>query len=272
MGLEEFFQRYFVDPIKYNQGYNPVNTLVYAIILGIAVLLLYRFLKRLGVRVNEAFFVSLMPYIFLGPLMRAMTDVGILRRTYLTVSPGGYFVIAAFAIASLIVVWKHLGPGEGLYPLYRDIGLLLLAGLVFILIINLDRVNFRWDYFKYFLPSLLVAESFIWALSKKFELIRNNGVLFYTHFYDATTTFVGIQFFGFWEQHVLARTLINLTGTAAVMYLEKLLILIPIVWILDVEMKDEDPDLINFVKLAMFILGFGPGTRNLLITLMGVGT
>ncbi len=35
MGVEEFFYRYFVEPIKYNQGYNPpVNTLVYAIILG----------------------------------------------------------------------------------------------------------------------------------------------------------------------------------------------------------------------------------------------
>ncbi len=272
MGLQEFFQRYFVDPIKYNQGYNPVNTLTYAIILGIAVLLLYRFLKRLKVRVDERFFVALMPYISLGPLMRAMTDVGMLPRTYLTVSPGAYFVIAAFAIASLLVVWKHVGPGEKLYPLYRDVGLLLVGGLLFILVINLDKANFRWEYFKYFIPSFLATELLIWLLSKRFELVRNNSVLFYTHFYDATTTFVGIQFFGYWEQHVLARTLINLTGTAAVMYLIKLAVLIPVVWILDVGMRDEDPDLINFVKLAMFILGFGPGTRNLLITLMGVGT
>ncbi|ASJ02984.1 hypothetical protein A3L09_06790 [Thermococcus profundus] len=270
MGAGEFFQRYFVDPIKYNQGYNPVNTTVYAIILGIAVLLLYRLLKKLGIRVNETFFVSLMPYIFLGPLMRAMTDVGMLPRTYLTVSPGGYFVIAAFAIAALFVVWRHVGPGEKFYPLYRDVGLLLVGGLLFILIINLDKVDFRWSYFYYFLPALLAAEAFIWALSKKFEIIRNNRILFYTHFYDATTTFVGIQFFGYWEQHVLARTLIDMTGTPAVMYLEKFVILLPVVWILDRMMEDEDPDLINFVKLAMFILGFGPGTRNLLITLMGV--
>jgi uncharacterized membrane protein len=269
MGLGEFFQRYFVDPIKYNQGYNPVNTTVYAIILGISVLLLYRMLKWMKVRVDERFFVALMPYIFLGPLMRAMTDVGILPRTYLTVSPGGYFVIAGFAIASLFVVWRHLGPEDRLYPLYRDVGFLLLGGLLFVLLINLDKVDFRWSYFKYFLPVFFAAELFIWALARKVDLIGRNKVLFYTHFYDATTTFVGIQFFGYWEQHVLARKLIDLTGTAAVMYLEKLLILLPVVWILDVYMKDEDPDLINFVKLAMFILGFGPGTRNLLITLMG---
>ena len=271
MGLYEFFYEYFVLPIKENQGYNPVNTLVYAIILGIAVILLYRMLKRMDIRVDERFFRALIPYIILGPLMRSMTDVGILPRTYLTVSPGGYFVIAAFAIASLYVVWRHIGPGEKLYPLYRDFGWVLVGGLLFVLVINLDNVDFNWEVLKYFVPFLLIAEAFIWLIAKKVPLIADNKTLFYTHFYDATTTFVGIQFFGFWEQHVLARWLIDTFGTAAVMYLEKFVILLPVVWILDREMKDEDPDLINVVKLTVFILGFGPGTRNLLIMLMGGG-
>lgn len=271
MGLYEFFYEYFVLPIKENEGYNPVNTLVYAIILGIAVLLLYKMLKRMGIKVDERFFRALMPYIILGPLMRSMTDVGILPRTYLTVSPGGYFVIAAFAIASLYVVWRYVGPTEKLYPLYRDFGLVLDGGLLFILLINIEKVSFNWKVLAYFIPILIAAELFIWLLTRKFKLIKDNSILFYTHFYDATTTFVGLQFFGFWEQHVLARWLMGLFGTPAVMYLEKFLILLPVVWILDREMKDEDPDLINFVKLTIFILGFGPGTRNLLIMLMGGG-
>ncbi|WP_297535583.1 DUF63 family protein [Thermococcus sp.] len=268
MGLYEFFYKYFVAPIKYNQGYNIVNTLTYAVILGIAVLLLYKMLKRMRIRVDERFFISLMPYIILGPLMRSMTDIGLLPRTYLTVSPGGYFVIAGFAIASLFAVWRHLGPDERLYSIYRDFGWVLVAGLLFIMVINWNRVSVRWGFFKYFIPSLLVAETFIWLLTKKFELVRNNKVLYYTHFYDATTTFVGIQFFGFWEQHVLARTLMSIFHTPAVMYLEKFVIITVVVYILDRLMKDEDPELINFIKLTIFILGFGPGTRNLLITLL----
>ena len=269
MGLYEFFYEYFIRPIEENQGYNPVNTLVYAIILGIAVILLYKMLKRMEIRVDERFFKALIPYIVLGPLMRSMTDVGILPRTYLTVSPGGYFVIAAFAIASLYVVWKHLGPGEKLYLLYRDFGWVLVGGLLFVLVINLGKVDLNWGVFKYFIPALVVAEAFIWLVSKKLSLVRDNSLLFYTHFYDATTTFVGIQFLGFWEQHVLARWLMETFGTPAVIYAEKFLILLPVVWILDRGMREEDPDLINFVKLTMFILGFGPGTRNLLIMLMG---
>ncbi|WP_297499597.1 DUF63 family protein [Thermococcus sp.] len=268
MGLYEFFYRYFVAPIKYNEGYNVVNTLVYALILGIAVILLYEMLKKMKVRVDERFFLALIPYIILGPLMRSATDLGALPRTYLTVSPGGYFVIASFAIASLFAVWRHIGPGDKLYSLYRDFGWVLVGGMLFVMIINWEKFSIRWDYFKYFIPALAVSEAFIWLLARKFELVRNNRVIFYTHFYDATTTFVGIQFFGFWEQHVLARWLIGSFGTPAAMYLEKLLIITPVVYILDRLMKGEDPDLINFVKLAIFILGFGPGTRNLLITLL----
>lgn len=270
MGLYEFFYEYFVLPIRENQGYNPVNTLVYAIILGIAVLALYRMLKEMGIKTDDRFFKALVPYILLGPLMRSMTDVGILPRTYLTVSPGGYFVIAAFAIASLYAVWRHCRD-EKLYPIYRNFGWVLVAGLLFLLVINLDKVSFNWRVFKYFIPALIIAEAFIWLLSKKLALVRDNSLLFYTHFYDATTTFVGIQFFGFWEQHVLARWFINTFGTPAVMYLEKFLILLPVVWVLDRGMDGEDPDLISFVKLTIFILGFGPGTRNLMIMLMGGG-
>lgn len=269
MGLTEFFYEYFVAPIKENTGYNPVNTFVYGVILAVAVFLLYRLLKRMGISVNERFFRALMPYIILGPLLRSMTDVGILPRTYLTVSPGAYFVIAGFAIASLYVVWKNVGVGEKLYSLYFEFGLILLAGLVFILLINAEKVSVNLKVLAYFVPALIGAEAVVWLLSKKIQLIRDNSTLFYTHFYDATTTFIGIDFFGFWEQHVLARWLIDLTGTAATMYLEKFIVLLPVVWALDRVLKDEDPDLINFVKLAVFILGFGPGTRNLLIMLMG---
>jgi len=272
MGLYGFFYEYFIKPIQYNEGYNAVNTTVYAIILGIAVLLLYRLLKRMEITVDERFFKALIPYIILGPLMRSMTDIGVLPRTYLTVSPGGYFVIATFALASLYVVWRHVGPTETFYPLYRDVGYLLVGGLLFILLINHGKVHFNGRVLEYFIPSLLAAEAVIWLLSKKISIIRENKVLFYTHFYDATTTFVGIQFFGFWEQHVLARWMMATLKTPAAMYVEKFLILLPVVWVLDRWMEEEDRELINFVKLTIFILGFGPGTRNLLIMLLGGGS
>nr|P29085.1 RecName: Full=Uncharacterized 12.3 kDa protein in fus 3'region [Pyrococcus woesei]CAA47642.1 ORF [Pyrococcus woesei] len=78
--IREFFQKYFIDPIKYNTGYNPVNTLVYAIILGIATLLVYKVLKRLKIEINNAFFRALIPYMIFGAFTRALTDAGVFRE------------------------------------------------------------------------------------------------------------------------------------------------------------------------------------------------
>ncbi|NPA48061.1 MAG: DUF63 family protein [Thermococci archaeon] len=269
MGLESFFYRYYVAPIKYNQGYNIVNTLTYAIILGIAVLLFYKLMKRMRIKVDEDFFRALVPYIISGALMRALTDNGALPRTYLTVSPGAYIVVGLLTFSIVYLVWRRIGPVKEMYRLVEDFGWVVDAMLIFVLIINLPRFHFNWRVLLYFVPSLLLAEGFVWLLTRRFKLFRDNRIIFYTHFYDATTTFVALQFFGFWEQHVLARFMIGLLHTPAAMYVEKLLILVPTMWILDNVLKDEDRDLINFVKLAIFILGLGPGTRNLLDMLLG---
>jgi len=124
---------------------------------------------------------------------------------------------------------------------------------------------------KYFIPALIVAESVIYLMTKKIELVRENSYLFYAHFYDATTTFVGIQFMGYWEQHVLPRFLINLTGTAAVMYLLKFVTLMVALYLMkELQETESDKELMDFIKMVIFILGFAPGTRNLLRMLMGV--
>jgi len=51
-------------------------------------------------------------------------------------------------------------------------------------------------------------------------------------------------------------------GTAAIMYLLKLLVLIPLVYFLDKEF--EDKNLVNYFIIAIAVLGFAEGIRNLL--------
>ncbi len=270
MSFWQWFYEYFIKPIQANEGYNIVNTLTYAVILGIMALLLYRKLKKIGIKFDERFFKALIPYIILGPLTRAMTDALIYPRTYLTVTPGIYFVIATIALASLYIVWRNCGSGEKFYPLYRDIGWLLVGLDAFILLLNLGKVHFVWKTLYYFIPAVTIAESFIWILSKKITLIRENRLLFYAHFYDATSTFVGVDFMGYWEQHVLSRFLIKHTGTAASMYALKFIVIFLVVWLLDqVIESEEEKEMANFMKMVIFILGFAPGTRNLLRMLMG---
>ncbi|ANF21885.1 DUF63 family protein [Thermococcus piezophilus] len=270
MGLWEFFYRYFIEPIVNNEGYNVVNTLTYAVILGIGVVVVYRALKRAGISTDRQFFKALLPYIALGALMRAMTDATIYPRTYLTVTPGIYFMVTAFTSLALYVSHRHCR-GCDWQRAFFGFGIVLLLFNVFVLGISYSKVSFNWEVLKYFIPALVVAETSIWLLTKKVKIIADNSWLFYAHFYDATTTFVGVDFMGYWEQHVLSRFFIEHTGTAATMYILKFVMLLLVVYLIDHVVENEaERDMGEFVKLVIFLLGFAPGTRNLLRMFMGV--
>lgn len=268
MGAWEVFQRYFVDPIKYNEGYNTVNTLTYAIILGLAALGVYKILKRLGIKYDNAFFRALIPYMILGAFGRALTDGGIIPRTYLTVTPGIYVSTFIITFSALLITHRFFEDWRKVF-LYTGWAL---VGLEFILLLShLDRIEFNARALLYFAPLVSIALIVVHLLSKRISLVAKNSYLFYAHFYDATTTFVGVDFLGYWEQHVLPRYLINLTGTAAVMYLLKFTVLAVALYLMDeIEETESDRELMDFIKTVMFILGFAPGTRNLLRMLMGV--
>ncbi|HDH44922.1 MAG TPA: DUF63 family protein [Thermococcus sp.] len=268
MGIGEIFQKYFIDPIRYNQGYNIVNTLTYAIILGLAALVVYKVLKKLGIKYDNAFFRALIPYMILGAFGRALTDATIIPRSYLTVTPGIYFLVFIITFSSLLITHKV---SEDWRKVFLYFGWALVGGELLLLLFNLEKVQFNFDALKYFIPFVTIALMTIYLLSIKLRLIKKNSYLFYAHFYDATTTFVGVDFMGYWEQHVLPRYLMDITGTAAVMYFLKFAVLMVALYLMEyLQETESDKELIDFIKMVMFILGFAPGTRNLLRMLMGV--
>jgi len=107
----------------------------------------------------------------------------------------------------------------------------------------------------------------IYLFTFKFKTFLNGNLYLITsHVFDASTTFTGIYFYDYWEQHVLPSYLINAAGPW-VMFPIKILIVILAIYIA----KDiEDENVKNFLKLIIFILGIGPGTRNLSRIIMGV--
>ena len=47
--MQDFFQTYFIDPVMQGTGYNIYNTLVYALLLVIAVFATYKLLKKMKI-------------------------------------------------------------------------------------------------------------------------------------------------------------------------------------------------------------------------------
>ena len=64
--LADWIYRYYIYPIIYDTSYNPVDTITWAIILGLAILALIRLFRRWGLSVDERLVLSTLPYILAG--------------------------------------------------------------------------------------------------------------------------------------------------------------------------------------------------------------
>jgi uncharacterized membrane protein len=83
---------------------------------------------------------------------------------------------------------------------------------------------------------------------------------------DASATSYGIDFHPhvqYVEQHVVGSALIDLTGTAFVMFPLKLLVLFPAVYVMQMYRKEANPAFWHLVLLAMIVVGFAPGVRDM---------
>ncbi len=126
--------------------------------------------------------------------------------------------------------------------------------------------------------ALSIITGVLWYLSGKYEKIGGifsgvNIMILGGHMLDASATYIGIDHYGYVEKHKLPTILIEYSGTAAVMYPLKLLFIIPALYLMDVVMEGEtrrDIHMMALVKLTILILGFAPGSRDLLRLMLGV--
>ena len=256
-----FVYKYYVEPIIYDTGYNPVNTITWAIILGFSLFLIYKLLKRIDIPIDDRFVVSLIPYIILGSLLRVIEDMEIVSPpiSYMLITPLIYFLVFALSLPPLTLYKKDI-------KLFVGIG--ILYDLIAIVFLSQGCVERAWVIPTVILVGTLVFIA-IWVplrfLLKKITTPINLAVL-WCHMVDATSTYIGVDILGYVEKHVVPRALISMSNTALVMYPLKLLVLIPVLYIID----NEKSEVRNIVKLAIIVLGLAPALRNSLRMTLGV--
>jgi uncharacterized membrane protein len=268
--LGSWINEHYIDPIVYDTGYNPVNTVTWAIVLGVAVFCLIRLFRRLDLKMDERLVLYTIPYILAGSSLRVIEDAELLMPPwkYLLITPLIYFLVFAITIASLLITRKILG--TNFYRGYAAIGILwtlcnlaALSGLGFKNIWVIAAVLFLGSAMTGGIYLLRLALPWLRFLENKYNL----GIL-YAHMLDASSTYVGVDWFGYYEKHVVPTVLIDMTGTASVMFPLKLIILLPILSMIDKSL--EDPSLRNLAKLALIILGLAPAVRNTLRLALGI--
>ena len=270
--IQEFITTHYVDPIVTDSGYNIVNTLTWAMVLVLCVYALHslKVFKRLGVTIDQRFVIGVVCYVLFGSSLRVLEDADIFAPPlkYIFITPNIYFAVFAITMVSLLLSLRIYK--ERYYISFAVIGLGL-TSLNFGVLFWSEGIAHPLEALLIVALTVLIAASiYVGAGFAKIEFLRGrfNIAILGAHLLDASSTTVAIDVLtGYQGKHVVENYLIDLTGTGAVMYPLKLLLLIPMLYLIDSEF--DEVELRDLLKLVVLVLGLAPGCRNTILILFG---
>lgn len=273
--IREFIYKYYIDPIRYGEPYSLVDTLTYAIVLIISLFLVYRWLVSRRIPLDRQLVLSTLPFVVLGGLLRVIEDTGMISSElrYLLVTPIIFFVVFLIAVLSLLL--SHALSSHGViadyHRIYAGIGVLL-SSLCILALAHFGICCSRIGLVELLaIPSLACATSLALYLFLRhllaWEYVSDllYRILIFGHMLDASATSYGIDLHEvpYREVHVLGSALISLTGTGFSMFLLKLLVLVPAIFVLERYRQEGSAGFWHLVLLAMIVLGLAPGIRDM---------
>jgi len=260
--ITDFLGNYFFS------GYTVFNTLIYGIILVIAIFGIIKLFEHYKINPTDLIF-PLIPFIFIGSGVRALVDNGIYPYNWALITPGIYFIVGGIAIATLLFSiylqrWKDI---DFRYTIFIVGFIIATANLINIFNLNsiaIIQILLVWGLF----TLAFVIVGMFWSL---FDIGSYNGKInlsiISAHLFDASTTFIAVDYYGYFEQHVLPNSIYGFTGTAITMFPLKIIVISLGLYLVDKYIDDET--IAGTLKLAIFILGLAPGVRNFLSLAMG---
>ena len=268
MDLNDFLKTYFIEPVLSSQGYNVYNTVVYAILFLVGAYLADKLLKRFEIEPGEELYWALVPFVFLGGVIRALgqytfvTGSGILPLSIWFFTPGIYLLISFFAILSLWITATVRREGYvGL--MYVIGGIPVLLGLAYVL----DKAA-RYDEFLLIIGASLIVGLLVFGALHSFgqALYSRANILIISGFIlDSTTTTIATAYLGYAPEHVLTGVI---SSASPFLFLPfKLLLILAALYFIEKDSNERDKWLF---KLALLILGLPHGIHDSLQILMGV--
>jgi uncharacterized membrane protein len=271
----EFIYKYYIDPIRYGQPYNIVDTATYALVLIVAIYILYRWFSRSKtIAIDGRFVLATLPFVVLGGLLRVVQDTGMITSDlqYLLITPLIYFVLFFFTAGVLVISssLQKAGLIRDYIPVYSGTGIaaaLVIAGVLVSFGIRNTVVDPGVAAFIIGLAT--ITSTLVYAAMRyllKWEYARDPLylALVFGQMLDASATSFGIDLhpLEYVEVHVVGSNLIAWTGTAFSMFPLKLLVLFPGIYVLERFRNEGSPVLWHLIVLAMITVGLAPGVRD----------
>lgn len=260
--ISDFLATYFFS------GYTLFNTIIYGLILIIAIFGIIKLFEYYEINPVDLIF-PLIPFIFLGSGVRALVDNGIYPYSWALITPGIYFIVGGAAIITLLFSiylqkWKNI---DFRYTIFFVGIIIAIPNLINIHQLNLvaaAKILIIWGIF----TAIFIIVGKFWHLfSTDLYNGKINLSIISAHLFDASTTFIAVDYYGYFEQHVLPGSIYDLTGTAITMFPLKIIVISAGLYLIDRYIDDEI--IAGTLKLAIFILGLAPGIRNFLSLAMG---
>ncbi|MDO5842053.1 MAG: DUF63 family protein [Methanobrevibacter ruminantium] len=265
-------------------GYTVFNTVVYTLILVVFILAIIKMFKKLEIDPLSIFY-SIIPFIFLGSSTRALVDNGVYPKTVFLITPGLYILVGLITILSFLFC-ICLFTKKGIDYRYS----LFSIGIIFSLpnMISFSNVNstaiihviLTWILSSLIFLGLVFLVLYIKNnvldsidkidLSKflaKMKKYKFNFSIVLAHLFDASTTYVAVEYFNYSEQHVLPNALNHLFDTYLTLFPMKIIVIVAVLYIID--QYFDDLIIKNLLKLTVFVLGLAPGLRNILTLILG---
>ncbi len=270
--ISGFIDEYFMNPIKYQDKYAPynlVNTITFAVIAIIAVYLIYKLLNKYGITTDEKFYWAIIPYIFLGSIVRVLSDANILSRgvdlmgitLYPFITPQVYVLVFAVTMCLLFFCKKFFTDWQSVF--YK-------AGWLLAIISLLPLVPL-FKNFALFSAIFAIAAAFWLILHfSPWKMTNIEKAVILAQGFDGAATFVGVQFGGYSEQHVIGNAIFSTFGGPWAFLVIKFVFALLVVYMLRKEAGKAKPEEIAFVSLILTIFGLAPGLRDALRLLAGV--
>ena len=274
--IKEFIYTYYVHPIIYDTGYNLVNTITWALVLGLCIFITLRLLKKLKVKIDKRFIAAVLPYIFVGSSLRVLEDAGLFSppTSYMLITPLIYFLLF-FCCVAILTISVELARSNKIKDYNVAFGLVgvlwLLANLTFLL--TEEDIIRPWVLFAVIgFSSIILGGIYTVGLKlhAKFLTESLNLSVLAAHLLDAASSYIGIDILDYSGKHVIEGIIVKYTGSAVGMFALKLGILIPVLYLLDTQFDEKDMELRNLVFLALIVIGLAPAVRNTLRMILGV--
>jgi len=168
----DFIQKYYIDPIRFGQPYNVVDTTTYALVLILAIYIIYRWLSRSEViHIDRDFILCTIPYVVMGGMLRVVQDTGMIDSDwqYLLITPLIYFVMFVYTAGTLLltVVLQKQGMVRDYHRGYFAAGVAGAGAIALILLwFGIQNGIIAWDVLAIILAMALATSTAVYAVMR----------------------------------------------------------------------------------------------------------